>query len=124
MVALAIAGSVRRAEHPASPFLCNAQNACGKTRKALHPAYAAPQQNPASSPRGSWANKKGMASAPAGMEMMMEQATKATEILSKATRDAAEFGRGNLEAVAQSAQAYAQGTQELGRQALALAQDL
>jgi hypothetical protein len=56
--------------------------------------------------------------------MTMNQMTITTEAFSKAARDAAEFGRGNLEALAQSAQAYVQGTQELARQALALAQDL
>ena len=54
----------------------------------------------------------------------MNQATKTAEAFTKTARDAAEFGRGNLEAVAQATQAYLQGTQELGRQALALAQDL
>ena len=54
----------------------------------------------------------------------MNQVTISAEAFSKAARDAAEFGRGNLEALTQSAQAYAQGTQELGRQVFALAQDL
>ena len=61
---------------------------------------------------------------PAKPEMTMDQVTKTTEAFTKAARDAAEFGRGNIEAVAQSAQAYFQGTRELGRQALAFAQDL
>ena len=54
----------------------------------------------------------------------MNQVTLTAEAFSKATRDAAAFGRGNLEAVAQSTQAYVQATQELSRQALALAQEL
>ena len=54
----------------------------------------------------------------------MNQVTKTAEALSRAARDAAAFGRGNLEAVTQAAQAYVQGTQELSRQALVLAQDL
>ena len=54
----------------------------------------------------------------------MDQVMKTTEAFAKAARDAAEFGRGNLESVAQAAQAYIQGTRELGRQAFALAQDL
>jgi hypothetical protein len=58
------------------------------------------------------------------MEMSMDQVTKTTEAFTKAARDAAEFGRGNIHAVAQAAQAYLQGTQELGRQAFALAQEL
>ena len=54
----------------------------------------------------------------------MNQVTITAEGFSKVARDAADFGRANLEAVAQSAQAYAQATQALSRQALALAQDL
>ena len=54
----------------------------------------------------------------------MTQVTMTAEAFSKATRDAAELGRGNLEAVAQSTQVYFQGTQELSREAFALAQAL
>ena len=54
----------------------------------------------------------------------MNQVTMTTEAFSKTARDAAAFGRGNFEAVAQSAQAYLLGTQELSRQTFALAQDL
>src|SRR4051812_34704636 len=61
---------------------------------------------------------------PAQQEMTMDQVTKPLEAFSRAARDAAEFGRGNIEAVTRSAQAYFQGTQELGRQALASAQEL
>src|SRR5215212_1690184 len=56
--------------------------------------------------------------------MTMDQVTKTAEAFSKAARDAAEFGRGNLEAVMQATQAYLQGTQELSRQAFAFAQAL
>src|SRR4051794_2082522 len=56
--------------------------------------------------------------------MSMNQVTMTAEAFSKATHDAAELGRGNLEAVAQSTQAYFQGTQELSREAFALAQAL
>jgi hypothetical protein len=66
----------------------------------------------------------GVASEPAEQEMIMNQVTLTAEAFSKATRDVAAFGRGNLEAVAQSTQAYVQATQELSRQALALAQEL
>lgn len=52
----------------------------------------------------------------------MNQVT--TEAFTQAARDAAALGRGNLEAVAQSVHAYFQGTQELSRQVLALAQEL
>src|SRR4051794_15819262 len=61
---------------------------------------------------------------PAKPETTMDPMTKTAETFTKAARDTAEFGRGNVEAVTQSAQAYLRGTQELGRQAFALAQDL
>src|SRR3712207_9124977 len=48
----------------------------------------------------------------------------AAEAFSKASNGAAEFGRGNLEAVAQSAQAYPTGMQELGRRYAAAVQGL
>ena len=54
----------------------------------------------------------------------MNRMTITTEAFSDAARGVAEFGRSNLEALAQSTQAYIQGTQTLGRQAFALAQDL
>ena len=54
----------------------------------------------------------------------MDQVTKTAEAFTKAARDAAEFGRGNIGAVAQATQAYLRDTQELSRQALALVQDL
>jgi len=56
--------------------------------------------------------------------MTMNQVTITAEALSKAAQDAVAFGRANLEALAQSAQVYFQGTQELGQQAFAVAQDL
>jgi hypothetical protein len=48
----------------------------------------------------------------------------AAEAFSKASNGLAEFGRGNLEAVAQSAQAYLLGMQDLGRQYAAVVQGL
>jgi phasin family protein len=50
---------------------------------------------------------------------MMTQSTKTADTLARAAREAAEFGRDNLKAVAQSAQLWFQGAQDLGRQALA-----
>jgi hypothetical protein len=58
------------------------------------------------------------------METMMNQATKAAEAFSKAARDTAEFGQDNPKAAVQSAQLYAQGAQDLGRQAFAFAEAL
>ena len=48
----------------------------------------------------------------------------AAEAFSKASTGAAEFGRGNLEAAAQSAQAYLTGMQDLGRRYAAAVQGL
>lgn len=58
------------------------------------------------------------------MEKSMEQASKATDTLFKAAEEAAEFGRGNVEAVAKATQAYVAGLQDLSRQTLALFQGL
>ena len=46
----------------------------------------------------------------------MEQMTKAAEGLMKAAEEAAEFGRGNIEAFTKAAQIYAAGSQDLGKQ--------
>jgi hypothetical protein len=54
----------------------------------------------------------------------MNQVTLTTDAFTKAARDVAVFGRGNFEALTQSAQAYIQGTQALSRQAFALTQAL
>ncbi|SHJ56212.1 hypothetical protein SAMN02745194_02836 [Roseomonas rosea] len=58
------------------------------------------------------------------MERGMEQATKAAEGSFKAAQDFAEFSRGNAETLAQVAQTWMMGTQDLGRQAFAFAQSL
>ncbi len=58
----------------------------------------------------------------ATMEKTMEQATKATESMMKAAEEAAEFGRGNIEAMTKAAQLWATGTQDLARQYAAVAQ--
>jgi hypothetical protein len=55
-------------------------------------------------------------------ETMMTHSTKTADALAHAAREAAEFGRDNLKAVAQFAQLWFQGTQDLGRQALAFTQ--
>ncbi|NMJ42160.1 phasin family protein [Roseomonas sp. JC162] len=65
---------------------------------------------------------EGAAQARATMEKSMEQITKGAEGLMKAAEEAAEFGRGNLEAFTKAAQTWAVGTQDLARQAMALAQ--
>lgn len=58
------------------------------------------------------------------VEKSMEQATKTAEGLFKAANEAVEFGRGNLEAVAKSAQAWTVGVQDLSRQTFAVVQSL
>jgi phasin family protein len=55
---------------------------------------------------------------------VMTDMTKATEGLFKAAEEAAEFGRGNAEAVAKATQLYVAGVQDLGKQTLALFQGL
>jgi len=67
---------------------------------------------------------EGAAQARQAMEQSMEQITKGTEGVMKAAEDAAEFGRGNVEAFTKAAQTWAVGTQDLARQAMALAQGL
>jgi phasin family protein len=58
------------------------------------------------------------------MEKGMEQATKTAEGFFRAAEEAAEFGRGNLEAVTRSAQLWTAGAQDLARQYMAVAQGL
>src|SRR5919202_6478183 len=63
--------------------------------------------------RTAQAGRTGVASGPTEQEMIMNQVTLTAEAFSKATRDAAAFGRGNLEAVAPATQAHVHGTQGL-----------
>jgi phasin family protein len=58
------------------------------------------------------------------MEKNMEQATKTAETFYRAAEEAAEFGRGNLEAVAKSAQLWTSGMQDLGRAYVSVAQGM
>lgn len=67
---------------------------------------------------------EGAAQARVAMEKSMEQVSKGAEGLMKAAEEAAEFGRGNVEAFTKAAQTWAVGTQEIARQAMALAQGL
>ncbi|MBX6373549.1 MAG: TIGR01841 family phasin [Acetobacteraceae bacterium] len=66
----------------------------------------------------------GAAQARATVEKSMEQATKTAEGLFKAANEAVEFGRGNLEAVAKSAQTWTVGVQDISRQTFAVVQGL
>jgi hypothetical protein len=58
------------------------------------------------------------------MEKGMQQVSKTTEGLFKAAEEAAEFGRGNVEAVAKATQIYVAGVQDLGKQAVVVFQGL
>jgi phasin family protein len=60
----------------------------------------------------------------AAMEKGMEQVTKTAEGFYKAAEDAAEFGRGNIEAMTKSAQLFAAGFQDIGKQVFAVTQAL
>jgi hypothetical protein len=60
----------------------------------------------------------------ATMEKGMEQMTKTAEGFFKAAEEAAEFGRGNLEAMTKSAQLFAVGFQDIGKQMFAVSQAL
>ena len=66
----------------------------------------------------------GAAQARVAMEKNMDQMTKGAESIFKAAEDAAEFGRGNVEAFTKAAQTWASGSQDLARQYMALAQGL
>ena len=58
------------------------------------------------------------------MEQGMSQTTKATETFFKASEEAADFARGNMEAFTKAGQTYASGAQDLGRQSFAMMQAL
>lgn len=66
----------------------------------------------------------GAAQARITMEKSVENVNKAAEGAFKAAEEAAEFSRGNVEAVTKAAQAYVVGMQDLGRQSFALFQGL
>jgi hypothetical protein len=66
----------------------------------------------------------GAAQARVAMEKGMEQMTKQSEGFFKAAEEAAEFGRGNIEAMTKSAQLFAVGFQEMGKQVFAVSQAL
>jgi len=66
----------------------------------------------------------GAAQARVAIEKNMEQMTKGAESIFKAAEEAADFGRGNVEAFTKAAQTWASGSQDLARQYMALAQGL
>jgi phasin family protein len=66
----------------------------------------------------------GASQARATMEKNMEQVTKTAEGFFKAAEEAAEFSRGNMEAMTKAAQTFAVGMQDLGKQVFAVSQAL
>ncbi len=64
------------------------------------------------------------AGARAAKEKGMDQVRRTADGVFKAAEEAAAFGRGNVEALAKSAQAYVSGVQDLSRQAAAMVQGL
>jgi len=66
----------------------------------------------------------GAATTRQAMENGMEQVTKQAETFFKAAEEAAEFGRGNMEAFTKSAQLFAVGMQDLGKHVFAVSQAL
>lgn len=58
------------------------------------------------------------------METIMDQASKSAESFFKVAEEAAEFGRGNVEAITRATQVYMAGVQDLGRQTFAMVQGL
>lgn len=66
----------------------------------------------------------GAVQARTAMEQGFAQASKSAEGLVKATEEAVEFGRGNMDALTKSAQVYFAGVQDISRQAMAVMQAL
>jgi phasin family protein len=66
----------------------------------------------------------GASTARVAMEKSMEQATKSAEGFFKAAEEAAEFGRGNIEAFTKATQMLTVGMQDLGKQYFAMSQAL
>lgn len=60
----------------------------------------------------------------AAVEKTMETANKTAGDMLKAAEEAAEFGRGNLEAITKASQLYVTGVQDLSRQTMAMFQAL
>jgi phasin family protein len=92
-----------------------------KKLTAAEPAFAAANAGAAQAKK---LIEDGAAQARVAAEKGMEQATKTAEGVFKAAEEAVEFGRGNLEAVAKSAQTWTVGVQDLSRQTFAVVQGL
>jgi phasin family protein len=64
------------------------------------------------------------AQARSAVEQGFEQISKGAEGVLKATEEAVEFGRGNMDAVTKASQVYIAGVQDISRQAMAMVQSL
>lgn len=85
-------------------------------------------RNMAQAAQGAAATKKmmedGAGQARVTMEQGMQQMTKTSEGLYKAAEEAAEFGRGNIEALTKATQTLTSGMQDLSKQYFAMSQAL
>lgn len=93
------------------------------TKAAIAPAIIAPAAAPAPTVAGETIENSA-AQGRTAMEKNMDQATRSTEGFYKATEEAVEFGRGNIEAFTKATQTYVAGMQDLGKQAFAVMQAL
>lgn len=95
---------------------------------AAAPAEMAAKTAPTSPPAAAQlANKTidtSVAETRTAMEKSMDQATRTAEGFYKATEEAVEFGRGNIEALTKATQTYVSGLQDLSKQAFAVMQAL
>ncbi|WP_419896686.1 phasin family protein [Roseomonas sp. USHLN139] len=104
--------------------------AAPRTELPAPPAATAdisPGSLPAAAPAAGSATKTIATSAAetrTAMEKSMDQITRGTEGFYKATEEAVEFGRGNLEALTKATQTYITGLQDLSKQAFAVMQGL
>lgn len=107
---------------PAAPATPEIAEAAGTA------AATAPQAIPAPLPPGIGSGPQSPQPRAPGaltvMEIPMQQANKAAETMMKAAEEAAEFGRGNVEAMTKATQIYVAGVQDLGRQTFAIMQGL
>lgn len=108
---------------PASPK-DKAIEAVVETVSAMAETAADAAPAPASEPAQALVSmtKDSAAQTRTAMEKTMDQTTRSTEGLYKATEEAMEFGRGNMEAFSKATQAYVSGLQDLSKQAFAVMQ--
>ena len=96
------------------------------TSSAAAAAGALPDSTPAAVTAGMAARTIATSAAQTrtAMEMSMDQITRGTEGFYKATEEAVEFGRGNIEALTKATQTYMTGLQDLSKQTFSMMQAL